>query len=309
MEFKECVTTKNKRCLIFYDYKYCLKRQNGNSIYWSCRVDKCSASISTSGSVVIKINGKKAETASHDIIKNSHAEVDHKLFSEEMVTVTNAVADMKLKVKNGETVKKVYTQSQNKFLKDTNDPELTAQRFPNLISIKTSLYNEQRKVYPKLPNSLDDLNLSGQFTKTVLDGRYLVKDVKVGVDRIAVFASDVGIEILCKSKRDHADGTFDITPPLFKQVYLIHGWYRGKMFPCVIILLTGKSFELYKMAIQIIKDQALENGLQWAPKSVMLDFEQASIKAFKHHFPETRMIGCFFHYSQCLWRKFCEVEN
>jgi hypothetical protein len=64
---------------------------------------------------------------------------------------------------------------------------------------------------------------------------------------------------------------------------------------------------LYKLAIQILKDQALENGLVWDPESIMTDFEQASIKAFKYHFPKANLIGCFFHYSQCLWRKFCEV--
>jgi hypothetical protein len=39
----------------------------------------------------------------------------------------------------------------------------------------------------------------------------------------------------------------------------------------------------------------------------MTDFEQAAIKAFKHHFPQSQLLGCFFHYAQCSWRKFCEL--
>jgi hypothetical protein len=233
--------------------------------------------------------------------------VDHKLVNEQIIMVTNSISDMKLRVKNGESVKTVYSQTQNKFLLDTGDAELTAQQFPNLISVKSSLYNEQRKVYPSLPKTLNELIITGQFNKTILDARYLVQDVKVVEERIVVFTSDTGIEILCKSKRGHDDGTFDVSPPLFTQVYLIHAWYKRKMFPCALISMTGKSFELHKKTLQILKDQALENGLVWDPESIMTDFEQASIKAFKYHFPIAKLLGCYFHFAQCLWRKSCEI--
>lgn len=121
-----------------------------------------------------------------------------------------------------------------------------------------------------MPKTLDDLNLCGIFTQTVSGKRYLIKDEKVGQDKIVVFGSDTGIEILCKGKRNHADGTFDTAPLLFTQVYLIHACYHEKMFPCVIMLMTGKSCELYKRGIQIIKDQALELGMVWNPYGMQM---------------------------------------
>jgi hypothetical protein len=185
MEFQECSTTKNKRCIVFYKYRYCLKRQNKDSVYWICREKSCSASITTRGNEVIKIDGEAVVSENVDIIvKGSHSDNEHKLFSDEVVLVTNCVSSMKIRAKAGESVGAVYSTTQNKYLQETGDPEATAANFPNLISIKSSLYNEQRKEYPSLPKSLNELSLNGKFTKTLLDERYLVKDEKVGEDRV-----------------------------------------------------------------------------------------------------------------------------
>jgi hypothetical protein len=101
------------------------------------------------------------------------------------------------------------------------------------------------------------------------------------------------LKFLINSKRNKADGKFDITL---------------KMFPCVTKLLPGQSFELYRLGIQILKDQVLKNGVVWDPDFIMTDYEQAAIKAFKYHFPKAQFLGCFFHYAQYLWQKFCEIS-
>ena len=42
------------------------------------------------------------------------------------------------------------------------------------------------------------------------------------------------------------------------------------------------------------------------PKFVMVDFEQAAIKAFKEVFPGSQVTGCLFHLSQSINRKINE---
>ncbi|CAG7827412.1 unnamed protein product, partial [Allacma fusca] len=39
------------------------------------------------------------------------------------------------------------------------------------------------------------------------------------------------------------------------------------------------------------------------PATVTTDFEQALINAFTQKFPTSRHQGCFFHFTQCIWRK------
>jgi hypothetical protein len=35
--------------------------------------------------------------------------------------------------------------------------------------------------------------------------------------------------------------------------------------------------------------------------------EVAAIEAFTYAFPTVKIVGCFFHFGQCLWRKFVKV--
>jgi hypothetical protein len=38
-----------------------------------------------------------------------------------------------------------------------------------------------------------------------------------------------------------------------------------------------------------------------------IDFEAAAIKAIRHVFPNARVTGCFFHFTQAVWRKVGKV--
>src|SRR5580693_4628404 len=39
------------------------------------------------------------------------------------------------------------------------------------------------------------------------------------------------------------------------------------------------------------------------PVSIVTDFEMATLKAFKGHYPTVSLTGCMFHFGQCVWRK------
>ena len=44
---------------------------------------------------------------------------------------------------------------------------------------------------------------------------------------------------------------------------------------------------------------------QWRPTMVMSDFEMAIAEGVRRHFPEARMVGCYFHFKQAVlqWLK------
>ena len=48
-------------------------------------------------------------------------------------------------------------------------------------------------------------------------------------------------------------------------------------------------------------------GLVWKPEFVSLDFEMGAIQAFLFCFPSIKIIGCWFHFSQSLFRKIVEI--
>ena len=56
-----------------------------------------------------------------------------------------------------------------------------------------------------------------------------------------------------------------------------------------------------------LKDSALLIGLEFRPEFISLDFERGAINAFQFAFPQATIIGCWFHYGQCLYRTLCDL--
>ncbi|XP_072397919.1 uncharacterized protein [Diabrotica undecimpunctata] len=96
----------------------------------------------------------------------------------------------------------------------------------------------------------------------------------------------------------YADGTFNSAPPLFSQIYTIHGVRYSNVIPTVYALLTNKTQETYTRVFQQLK--VLNPALR--PLTIMMDFERAAMNAAQTEFPNVRIRGCFFHFSQCMWR-------
>ena len=77
------------------------------------------------------------------------------------------------------------------------------------------------------------------------------------------------------------------------------------MVPVIYALLRRKDAETYKrLVIEILKFAP-----HWLPQTIMLDFEQACVKAFQTSFPNVILSGCYFHLRQSVHRKIQVKEN
>ena len=65
----------------------------------------------------------------------------------------------------------------------------------------------------------------------------------------------------------------------------------------VYALLLNKQQAIYNRMFMMVKEAALNLGLKLSPLSVLSDFEQAL------NFPTAQYRGCYYHYSQAIWRK------
>ena len=90
-----------------------------------------------------------------------------------------------------------------------------------------------------------------------------------------------------------------MSPNGYDQLYTIHGFINGEIFPVVYALLSSRTEEAYQHLLQEIL--TLKEGLN--PDSIMVDFELAAIRAFQNTFPTATITGCMFHFGQCVWRK------
>ena len=193
------------------------------------------------------------------------------------------------------------------MIKKLQDMKVVADSVPQFYNIQSGLYKHKSKTIPPLPKSRHDIKLKDEWVLCE-DGqrRFLVEQDQEELEMI-IFCSDIGLKILAESIRWNADGTFTCPPPEFEQLYLIHGLYKSILIPVGFILLTGKSELLYKKMLRELKDAALNIGLELKPQELVIDFEKAVMNAFKFHWPNIRIIGCFFHLASNFYKKVCNV--
>ncbi|XP_071092788.1 uncharacterized protein [Haliotis cracherodii] len=76
------------------------------------------------------------------------------------------------------------------------------------------------------------------------------------------------------------------------------------MTQIVFCLLPNRQRQTYERLFRLLKGavhQSTDSPLQ--PQIIQTDFEVAAIRAIETLFPDGDVRGCFFHYSQALWRK------
>ena len=71
----------------------------------------------------------------------------------------------------------------------------------------------------------------------------------------------------------------------------------------VFALLPNKTKATYRRFFSILKSAVNDRQSVLTPESWMIDFETAARNAWKETFPNTTIRGCFFHFTQCVWRK------
>lgn len=77
-------------------------------------------------------------------------------------------------------------------------------------------------IAPVTPASLQELRFEGKYTVTDKNDNFIIHDSE-NEDRLVIFGTNSNLDFLAASDEWYMDGTFDMCPPLFQQVYTIHG--------------------------------------------------------------------------------------
>ncbi|XP_067679751.1 uncharacterized protein [Haliotis asinina] len=76
------------------------------------------------------------------------------------------------------------------------------------------------------------------------------------------------------------------------------------MYPLVFALLPNRQQTTYTRIFTLLKTEVQQMfNRPLAPATVQTDFEMAAIRATETEFPAADVKGCFFHYTQAIWRK------
>ena len=184
--------------------------------------------------------------------------------------------------------------------------ETVVPSLPTFYSIHSSLYRGRAKTQPTLPKTRDEVNLTGSWTNTSTGERFLLAD-EGDMNKILIFATVDNLIDLSTADTWYMDGTFYSSPAYFAQVYSIHALLNGHMTPLVYALLPNKSQDTYERFLTLLQDRAFEKNVPLNPETIMMDYEMAAWRASEKVF-NVSVKGCFFHYTQCVWRKVQSVS-
>jgi hypothetical protein len=178
---------------------------------------------------------------------------------------------------------------------------------PSQNSMRGRINRRRKKLagYGKDAESLADIVIPESLLTTIdSTGTFLFHDSgKEDPERMLVFATVENIKWLSKLRDWFGDGTFDIAPKMFTQLYTIHSLKGHKTIPLLYAFLPNKKKETYIRLFKVVSTK-----IKHMPQSYNADFEQAVFGAVKDTFPECELYGCFFHLSQNMFKKVKSIK-
>ena len=157
--------------------------------------------------------------------------------------------------------------------------------------------------HPRAPSSAQAMVIPDSLKSTHLGDPFVLSEAVPGCPhRAVIFGTEESVAWLEAADHWLADGCFDVAPECFLQLYTVHAFTGGFVFPCAYVLMQSKSEQNYDGVWARLKE--LCPGL--SPTTVLTDFESAARNSLKRAFPNASLGGCFFHLGQSVWRK---VQN
>ena len=255
-------------------HKYYKSKVRENNVYLRC---------------VLFRNGCKA-TAKLNLVSNLITPaINH---NHSIIEYQSDVYELKSKFKN----RARNSQDNLKKIFDDVTREDAAAFHVSFAECESSMYRSRRALQPKIPTSPAEFS---DMLPNSIYGTFYRCTVSINDHTAIIFFSDNIRTFLSQITNIQFDGTFYTVPVLFYQLWTIFLTVDRHTLPGIHCLMTGKNEELYK-AILIHIHQLLP---ELQPTTSMSDWEAAPRKALKEVFPNIKLFGCWFHFTQRIWYK------
>lgn len=134
--------------------------------------------------------------------------------------VHSVVAEMRQEAATAKSSKEIIANACSKVKGVVIYVKAALPKISNIRRLK-----QKRNIAPVTPRLVRELIIDAIFTVTANNENFLLFDNGATDRRIIVFATDANIRFLKECGEWYLDGTFRICPPLFSQIYTIHGRY------------------------------------------------------------------------------------
>ena len=151
---------------------------------------------------------------------------------------------------------------------------------------------------------MEEIKLDASIVTSFNGESILLYDNNSPADRVIILGTDPCLRLLKRCPSWYIDCTFSCCLVLFYQLLVIMGELPNQsgrkpwVFPCVYMLLTNKTQELYLEAFTKL-NEVLES---YSPDVIMVDFESGLRNFLSQTFPSASVDGCAFHFEQAVIR-------
>jgi hypothetical protein len=112
------------------------------------------------------------------------------------------------------------------------------------------------------------------------------------------------LRALCSTKTLFIDASFFMAPDGWYQVLTFHGVLpNGRTFVAGFVLMQHKNEKNYREVFFQLKNIVNLMKLRLNPEVIMTDFERALQNSISKEFTNSKLVGCWFHFSQSLRRR------
>ena len=289
------LTKRGQKMLVDpYNYNYCkLKEKNGRT-FWTCPRRKSKIHPFCPGSAVTV----------GDCIKSTKRH-NH---PSDPVEIQSAKAVCKVLEMARENPSLKTSSLINSWSKETMHPAIRSKSTSlKVMERKIQRHKAKVQLHPGIPHSFADLEtIPEKYTKTFDNERYLLANLTLETgERVLIYSSFFGLDMLKRSQVWSQDGTFGLCPSPFFQLYTCMAELDGHSYPALHAFLPNKRSATYKALFTEMKQHLPEVNL----KQLLIDFEASVHKEFRAVFGKIDVTGCFFHLKKNLWKKLGQVAH
>lgn len=280
---------------------YCLDKRRDTKYYWNCvqarGSGKCRARLVTE--LVRERSGDRPPK--HRIVRttkgtphNHPPSPTHKMRKDALVGLKRKAAGTMDRPAN------IIQSTQTGISVDA------AAGLPSQDALRRRIKRARRAVQAAEPQSLGDVSIPEELTKTLEGENFLLAHYVEGDANLLVFSTLSSMHQLGRARMLIMDGTFKSCPILYRQIYTIHGMVgdreNRKTVPLVYCLMSSKRESLYRKLFDTLIEYCTENEIDLAPRYILTDFEMSVINAIRIKFPDSSHRGCMFHLGQIVYR-------
>ena len=256
-------TTRGGNKLRVNGFTYRIQERRTTSIKWKCDEGNCNERLKT--------NLKMANAVEMGIHRHDPHE-PNVIEAQQLRIAMTAQINMRPHVSAGQIHREATLNA---------DPNVVA-HLTSGPSIKRSLRRTKCKNRPPLPLTAEQLVINHNYSHTRNNQLFLIKDEIFEGDRMLIFASNFLLTLLFAAGAGTVfmDGTFQMVPAIFLQLFMLNIFYSGKkQIPVVYVLLKRKRTSTYRRVFVILRELAAQQDKIFNPDSVLIDFEVGLIQA------------------------------